>query len=265
MAEKTLLDYSLQAMDCFEVEMIMTNADGSKTVIGTGETLKSEITQKVDKVEVRNGIGMQKRATFKTKKENGLKTTVNQFNLDIFAAKNGVKLDKTSKKTIFWFVPTEITTNTATIADASRILAVKTLAGKRFDIITTGTPTVDQVLVEGTKLTFATEFKDSQVLACYEGTTTKDNLTIVFSSKEFSKSVELLCHSVVYAEETEDVIADVYYDFYQASMLDDYTLTFDGGKVADTELDFEINTPNVLPDGTYNKDGVTGHMYVTQQ
>lgn len=265
MAEKTLLDYSLQAMDCFEIEMVMTNADGSKTVMGTGETTKSEITQKVDKIEVRNGIGMQKRATFKTKKENGVKVTVNSFNLPIFAAKNGVEINSTLKKTIFWFMPTEIVTNTATIAESSRILAVKTLSGKRFGIIATGTPTVDQVLVEGNKLTFATEFKDTQALVCYEGTTTKDNLTIVFSSKEFSKSVELLCHSVVYAEETEDIVADVYYDFYQASILDDYTLSFDGGKVADTELDFEINTPNVLPDGTYNKDGVTGHMYVTQQ
>lgn len=259
------IDYNnLHVIDTFEVEMITTNSDGSKTTVGTGQTKTSEISRQVDKIEIRNGIGQQLRTTLKTKKQDKFKVTVDNFDLEVLALKNGIELDKTSKKTLFWDKEVAVTTASATVSDASRVLCVKTIDGKRLKMITGDPTTDDEVKVSGTTLTLKTGSTATKVLVTYEGDTTGDNFTIVFDSKTFAKSMELLCHTIAYDEAQGEEVADVYCDFYKCMLNDDFSLSFNGGDPLNQELEFDITVPQTLPDGTLNSNGHTGVMYVTE-
>lgn len=257
------LDYTnLDAIDTFEVEMIIKESDGTIRTIGSGNTTDGEISRKVDRIEIRDGIGQKLRKVLKTKKEDKIKVKVDQFDLDVFALKNGVKIDKTTKKTIFMWKKVSVATQTATVTGATRILGVKTLSGERLDMVT-GTPEVGQVKVATNVLTFEATFADTDVYVSYEGDTTGDNLTIVFDATTFAQAVELVCHTVLYGQ--SEIEADWYVHFYECLLNDDFTLNFAGGKVVEQDLEFDILTPKTLPDGTLNTSNHTGVMYVTER
>ena len=252
----------LQVIDVFD---IMVNIDG-KTLF-TGLANESSIENKNEKIDIWAGIGQGKISSLKTKKETTMKFKVAKFDLDYLAAINGVSLDKTSTGSYYFNKSFTVTTLAATVTGATRILGVRKADGTMLKMVSGDPAAIDEVKVAGTALTFYTGFSDTTVLVTYAGAKTegKDNLTIKFNSKSFPKNASLLARTVVYDGATENIVADAYIDFYQAAMNGDYTWTFSMGKNIETEVEFEILVPKLLPDGTANVGGDTGKLVVTER
>jgi hypothetical protein len=234
----------------------------------SGYTTKSALDQQVDKIDINAGIGGGKICSLKTRKTITLDVTMAEFNLDLLASINGVALDKTSKGTYFLNQSVAITSNAATVTGATRIMAVRDSLTGGFLKMVSGTPASEsEVKVAGTQLTFYTGYSASTALISYEGTaeTGKDNFTITFDAKSFPKSAEFLLSTVAFDTDTQEIVADMYMNFYNGAIDATYNLSFEVGKNIETPIKVEILVPEKLPDGTVNTNKEVGKFVVTER
>lgn len=253
-----------QVIDTMELMCIITDDDGSKRTLFTGDTDKAELSKKFSKIEVYSGIGQNKKFNLFTKPKTSIKSTIKNFDMDFFAFKNGVELDKTSKDTYFLGKQTDIATGTATIIDANRILSVRKPSGAFYKLVTVEPTTDDEVKIEGNKLTFKTDTTETSCLVSYIGTATKDNLTVVIDGKSIPRSCELILNTVAYDQDTEVIVGNVYIDLYKAKLSPDYDLSFELGKPIEIPTEFDIVLPDKLPTGELNVDKKYGVMNISE-
>lgn len=233
----------------------------------SGYTTKAALDQQVDKIDIFAGIGGEKITTLRTRKNITLDVSMAEFNLDALASINGVALDKTSTATYFMNRSFTVSTSTATVTGATRILAVRNPLTGDFLKIVSGTPsTASEVKVAGTNLTFHTSYTATTCLVSYVGTVTgKDNYTIVFNAKAFPKNCEILLSTVAFDTDTQDIVADIYMNFYKGAIDPDFNLSFEVGKNIETPFKVEILVPDKLPDGTVNVNREIGKFVTTER
>jgi hypothetical protein len=233
----------------------------------SGYTTKSALEQQVDKIDIYAGIGGGKITTLRTRKNITLDVSMAEFNLDALASINGVALDKTSTGTYFINQSFDVTSYTATVTGATRILAVRNPLTGEFLKIVSGTPaSVTEVKVAGTTLTFFNDYTPTTCLVSYVGTVTgKDNYTIVFNAKAFPKNCEVVLSTVAFDTDTQDIAADIYMNFYKGAIDPNFSLSFEVGKNIETPFKVEILVPNQLPDGTVNTNKEIGKFVVTER
>lgn len=257
----SLLDRTLQMVDVFDFLFIDT--DGN--TIFSAQASKSGLEQSVEAIDIYSGIGNQRKCRLKTKKQMKISASFAEFALEYLAAQCGVNIDTTVKRKYAFDEETAVTTQSATIADATEILKVTKLDGTKIKIVTTDPASVDEVKVDSTTLTFHDSFTDTKVLVSYIGTTTKECAIVKFNAKTFSKTGRIIMKSVAYDQETEEIYADVAIEFYKGNIDDNFNLEFSLGNAIETAFDVEITTADLLPDGTKNIAQDLGMLVVTER
>lgn len=261
-----------QVVDTMELECRVNDGTGKKRTIATIETSKTGLDQKTTKIEVRSGIGEVKRFELDTKKDLELDANIKAFDLEFFALKNGVSIDKTSKATYYMGQPVAVTTKAATIAKAKRLFSVKTEKGVYIEMVDADPASVNEVKVTitpntGATLTFHADFVDTSVLVSYEGevATGKDNYTVHMYADAFPSYCEILGRTVVYDEEQAQVVGDIYVDLYKAKPDANFQLSLEMGKPVEIPVKFTVLCPSKLPDGTLNTKKELGKMVMTER
>ena len=94
----SLAGKTLQTVDTMNVKLISKKTGA---VTARGNTTKANFSNKVDKIEIFSGIGMQKQCTLKTKKTTDITFTITELDLEVMALQNGITLDKVSAGTYF--------------------------------------------------------------------------------------------------------------------------------------------------------------------
>lgn len=260
----SLAGKNLQVIDTMDL-LCIDKTTGS--TIFSGYTTKSALDQQVDRIDIFAGIGGGKITSLKTKKNINLDVIMAEFNLDALASINGVALDKTSTATYYMNQSFAVSTSTATVTGATRILAVRNPLTGEFLKIVSGTPaSTTEVKVSGTTLTFHTSYTPTSCLVSYVGNVTgKDNYTIVFNAKAFPKNCEILLSTVAFDADSQDIVADIYMNFYKGAIDPNFNLSFEVGKNIETPFKVEILVPNTLPDGTVNTNKEIGKFVVTER
>ena len=255
----------LQTVDTMDV--LFKLPDG--ITMFSGATSKADLETKVDSLDLYAGIGQGKLCSLKTKKDQTVDVSLVEFNLDLFAAVNGVAIDKTSTGSYYMNKSFAITTLSATVTGATRILAVRNPTDGSFLKIVSGSPAnINEVKVTGgTTLTFFTGFLPTTCLVSYEAPATalKDNWTITFDAISFPKAGEFLATCPVFDSATESAVADAYMNFYNCELDGNYTYSFTMGKNIETPMKLSILVPNLLPDGTVNTAKKVGKFVVTER
>ncbi len=241
----------------------------SKTMMN-GYTTKASLDAKSEAIPIFAGIGQQKLAVLRSKREFTLDINLAQFDLDFLASINGVpqNIDTAGTTSTYYLSKTvTVATQTATVTGATRIFAVQKLDGTFLTIVSTTPADVTEVKVSGTTLTFHTSFTDTSVLVSYEApaTASKDNRTIVLNSKSFPKNAELILQTVAYDTDTEAIVADVYVHLYKTAIAPDFTWAFEMGKAVSTDVKIDVLVPSLLPNGTSNIAGDIGKLVVTER
>jgi len=262
----SLTGKKLQAIDTMDLLAINLGTGGT---MFSGYTSKAALSQKVTGLDLYAGIGGAKISRLNTKKEIDIDATIVEFDMNFIAALNGVALDTTSTGTYYLNMSFPITTLAATITGATRVIAVRDAVTGDFLKIVSGTPAaINEIKVTGaTGLTFFTGYAPTTCLVSYEGvaTTGKDNYTIVFNTKAFPASYELLLKTIAFDGDSQVIAADVTIDFYKCALAGDYTLSFEMGKNIELPVKFSILVPSTLPSGLQNLLGDIGVMKVTER
>lgn len=259
----SLIGKKLQIIDTQDV--LIKDVTTNRTIF-SGFTTDANLDQKATAIPISGGRGDMLKANLRSKKIITSKITVSAFDLDFIASMNGVALDSTSTGTYKLGESIEVATNTATVAGATEILAVRNNKGE-FLTIVSGTPTdATEVEVSGTNLTFHTSFADTSVLVSYKGTVAvgKDNLTIKLNARSFPKNAEIFYVTDVYDTSSEDIVANCVTRCYRASISPEFTLDFAASKQTPTVMNIDILVPDYLPDGTLNTKGDIGEMVITE-
>jgi len=260
----SLAGRKLQVIDTMDL-LCVDEATGA--TLFSGYTTKAALDQQVDKIDIFAGIGGGKITTLRTRKNITLDVSMAEFNLDALASINGVALDKTSTATYFMNQSFSVATSTATITGATRILAVRNPVTGEFLKIVSATPAdASEVKVSGTTLTFHANYTPISCLVSYVGTVSaKDNYTIVFNAKAFPKNCEILLSTVAFDTDTQDIVADIYMNFYKGAIDPNFNLSFEVGKNIETPFKVEILVPDKLPDGTVNVNKEIGKFVTTER
>lgn len=192
----SLLGKGFQVADTIDLTGIVHNLDGTTTRLFTAETEKADIETKTDKIEVYSGIGVNRTFLMHTKKQMSMNVTINMFDPNFMAYKNGKKLDTTSRKTIYNNQKNSVTTGTCIISGASRIISLIDSNENNLQLITTGTPTTGQVLVAYT--TSNTGTAQVEKLTVTTAPTSAGNVTVTFNDgTTTTKTVALLSTDTV--------------------------------------------------------------------
>jgi len=261
----SLIGRKLQVIDTMDI-LLVDKTTGS--TIFSGYTTRAGLEQNVEKIDIFAGIGGGKITQLNTRKTMMLDVSMAEFNLDALASINGVALDTISTGTYYINKSFNITTLTATVTDATRILAVRNPDTGEFLKIVSGEPaSISEVKVAGTALTFYTGFTPTTCLVSCAAPATagKDNYTIIFNAASFPKNCELLLNTVAFDTDTQEIAADLYMNFYKGAIDPNFNLSFEVGKNIETPLKVEVLIPDKMPDGTLNTTKEIGKFVVTER
>lgn len=168
-----------QVIDTLEVYGIIHNPDGTTKQLFSGETSKADLDTKTEKIEVYSGIGNNRTFLMHDKKQMSMNVTINAFDPEFLAYKNGVDLDKTSRGTLYMAQKNSVTTGTCILEGATRVIALKDSNDKELQIITSGAPLVGQVKVDYTNGSVGTLQVEKLTVA--SAPTSAGNVTVAFN------------------------------------------------------------------------------------
>lgn len=261
----SLTGKKLQAIDTMD---LLAKNLGTGGTMFSGYTSKAALAQKITGLDLYAGIGGAKISRLNTRKEIDIDATIVEFDMDFIAALNGVTLDTISTGTYYLNMSFPITTLAATITGATRVIAVRdSITGDFLKIVSGAPAAINEVRAVAAVLTFFAGYTPTTCLVSYEAPKTagKDNYTVVFNTKAFPASYELLLKTIAFDGDSQIIAADVSIDFYKCSLAGDYTLSFEMGKNIELPVKFSILVPSTLPDGTQNINGDLGKMNVTER
>ena len=226
----SLIGKNLGVIDTLDM-LVIDKTTGS--TMFSGITTKAGIQQKTTAIDIWGGIGTQHLAKLRNKKEITVSGEIVAFDLNFFAAQNGVALTENTTGTLYFAQSNAVSSLSSTIAGAQMVYAVQTISGSFLNLVTTAPTSASQVQV--TYNSGATGVKQVNKVTVTTAPTSSGNITVSFNNgTTTSKTV------AVTASQTTTSVASAIASAY--STLTGWTVTSSGSDVIFTASAPAANT-----------------------
>lgn len=225
--------------DVAKVKFI-SKATGNVVGVGYAQTAGFEIS--AEQTEVRGGVGNPVAYVIKSSKSINLNVTSATFKPEFIALTQGTSFEDNKTANIwdsfFATVATDGADLTIAIPTELQSLSLATVRvedtkGKQLDLPVAG----NEVEIPSTLSAAAGDEIEVFYLKSVTGR------RIQFKADSFSEKVEVQFEVPCYDRETETIVSDLYYTFYEASPSSNFSLTLQAGEALTPELSFIVTAP----------------------
>lgn len=207
-------------------------------LVFTSEAQLASISQQVTEEKLKGGIGNRTIALLRSDKEITLNTRLALFDKEYLAMTQGV----------------EVTAESVNVYDREENLKVVDNSGV-LEVTITGTPVDNTVTVinangESEQATIASKvvtiptghaLEDELVTIVYKKA--ENGSTVSFNADKFSEKYEVEYKTICYNPDTNEVVSDIYIQFYDVTPSGSVDLSFENGNALTPELSFEASAP----------------------